>query len=183
MRWWKTLVETSRNFVPGDSLDPATTMGAMVDERHTKRVMGFVDTARSDGARRSASAAIACASKPGGCYIEPTIFDNVTNDMTIAQEEIFGPMLSVIAVDGVDEAIRVANDTCYGLASAVWTDDLSTAHKVSQEIRAGLVYVNCYDCDDLTTPFGGFKQSGIGRDKSLHALDKYVELKTTWIKL
>ena len=92
-------------------------------------------------------------------------------------------MLTVIPVDSVDEAITTANDSCYGLASAVWTDDLTTAHKVSKGIRAGLVYVNCYDCDDLTVPFGGFKESGIGRDKSLHALDKYVELKTTWINV
>lgn len=178
----EVLTETAREFVPGDPLDPATTMGALVDPRHTARVMGFVETARQDGADLRLGGRQARADS-GGCYIEPTIFDNVRNDMQIAQQEIFGPMLSVIPVDSVDEAIKVANDSCFGLASAVWTDDLATAHKVSREIKAGLVYVNCYDCDDMTVPFGGFKQSGIGRDKSLHALDKYAELKTTWIAL
>lgn len=119
----------------------------------------------------------------GGCYVEPTIFDNVENSRTVAQQEIFGPMVSVIPVKNAEETVKVADDTCYGLASAVWTDDLATAHKVSRSIRAGMVYVNCYDSDDMTVPFGGFKESGIGRDKSLHALDKYTELKTTWINI
>ena len=177
-----TLVEVSKNYAPGDPLDPKTTMGAMVDERHTGRVLGFVDAAREDGATVATGGSRARADS-GGCYLEPTIFDNVTTSMRVAQEEIFGPMLSVIPVDSVDEAIKVANDTCYGLASAVWTDDFTTAHKVSRAIRAGMVYVNCYDVDDMTVPFGGYKQSGIGRDKSLHSLDKYVELKTTWMNI
>ncbi len=176
------LVEVAKTFAPGDPLDPATRMGALVDERHTNRVLGFVDTARDEGATVR-TGGHRTREETGGWYVEPTIFDNVTNDMTIAREEIFGPMLSVIPVENVEEASGIANDSCYGLASAVWTDDISTAHRVSREIRAGLVYVNCYDCDDMTTPFGGYKQSGIGRDKSLHALDKYVELKTTWMNL
>lgn len=178
----ETLIEVSKSYAPGDPLDPATNMGAMVDERHTRRVMEFVDHAKTDGADVITGGA-RTREDTGGCYVAPTIFNNATNDMRIAQEEIFGPMLTVIPVDSVDEAITTANDSCYGLASAVWTDDLTTAHKVSKGIRAGLVYVNCYDCDDLTVPFGGFKESGIGRDKSLHALDKYVELKTTWINV
>ncbi|WP_394355484.1 MULTISPECIES: aldehyde dehydrogenase [unclassified Meridianimarinicoccus] len=178
----ETLVEIAKSYQPGDPLDPSTNMGAMVDARHTERVLQFVDYAAQDGADLATGGA-RVRQETGGCYIQPTIFDNASNAMRIAQEEIFGPMLTVIPVDGVDEAIKVANDSCYGLASAVWTDDLSTAHKVSKGIRAGLVYVNCYDCDDLTTPFGGFKESGIGRDKSLHALDKYVELKTTWMNV
>lgn len=178
----ETLIEVAKSYTPGDPLDPTTNMGAMVDERHTGRVMEFVDQAKTDGAD-VVTGGTRARQDTGGCYINPTIFDNATNDMRIAQEEIFGPMLTVIPVDSVDEAITTANDSCYGLASAVWTDDLTTAHKVSKGIRAGLVYVNCYDCDDLTVPFGGFKESGIGRDKSLHALDKYVELKTTWINV
>ncbi|MEY8097806.1 aldehyde dehydrogenase [Falsihalocynthiibacter sp. S25ZX9] len=178
----EVLKEVAKTYAPGDPLDPATSMGALVDARHTQRVLGFVDIAREEGAdvviggRKTRE-------ETGGSYVEPTIFDNVTNDMRVAQEEIFGPMISVISVKDQDEAIKVANDSPYGLASAVWTDDLSTAHKMSSKIRAGMVYVNCYDADDMTTPFGGYKQSGIGRDKSLHALDKYVELKATWIKL
>ncbi len=100
----------------------------------------------------------------GGCYIEPTIFDNAISSMRIAQEEIFGPMLTVVPVDDEEEAIKIANDSYHELASAVWTDDLATAHKVSKSIRAGLVYVNCYDFDDMTMPFGSYKEFGIGRD-------------------
>jgi acyl-CoA reductase-like NAD-dependent aldehyde dehydrogenase len=111
------------------------------------------------------------------------VFDDVTNDMTIASEEIFGPVLSIIAFDTEEEAVRIANDTHYGLAAAVWTQDLSRAHMVAKRLRAGTVHVNSYDEDDITVPFGGYKQSGNGRDKSLHAMEKYTELKTTWIRL
>ncbi|WP_069298285.1 aldehyde dehydrogenase [Neptunicoccus sediminis] len=178
----ETLLTISRSYAPGDPLDPETSMGALVNESHANRVLAFTDHARTDGADVITGGKRA-RTESGGSYVEPTIFNNATNDMRIAQEEIFGPMLTVIPVDSVEEAIKTANDSCYGLASAVWTDDLATAHRVSKSIRAGLVYVNCYDCDDMTTPFGGFKESGIGRDKSLHALDKYVELKTTWMNI
>jgi len=107
----------------------------------------------------------------------------VTNAMKIAQEEIFGPVLSVIAFDTAEEAIAIANDTPYGLAAGIWTSDISKAHKTARAVRAGSVWVNQYDGGDMTAPFGGFKQSGNGRDKSLHALEKYTELKATWIKL
>ena len=103
--------------------------------------------------------------------------------MKIAQEEIFGPVLSVISFRDEHEAIKIANDVIYGLAAGVWTRDIDVAHRVSRALRAGVVYVNCYDEDDITVPFGGYKQSGFGRDKSLHAFDKYTELKTTWMKL
>jgi 4-guanidinobutyraldehyde dehydrogenase/NAD-dependent aldehyde dehydrogenase len=119
----------------------------------------------------------------GGTYVEPTIFDGVNNAMRIAKEEIFGPVLSVIGFDTEEEAVAIANDTVYGLAAAVWTSNLSRAHLVGKALRAGSVWINQYDGGDMTAPFGGFKQSGNGRDKSLHAFDKYTELKATWIKL
>jgi len=119
----------------------------------------------------------------GGCYVEPTIFDAVQPSMRIAREEIFGPVLAVIGFHDLDEAVRIGNDVIYGLAAAVWTRDLRQAHRAARALRAGVVYVNCYDADDITVPFGGFRQSGMGRDKSLHAFDKYTELKTTWIDL
>jgi acyl-CoA reductase-like NAD-dependent aldehyde dehydrogenase len=171
-----------RTMQPGDPLDPATKLGAIVDEIQMKRVLSFVAAGRRDGAKlRSGGQRV--RQESGGFFVEPTVFENVRPNMTIAREEIFGPVLAAITFKTVDEAIEIANDVIYGLAAAVWTRDITTAHRVSRALRAGTVYINCYDADDITVPFGGFKQSGIGRDKSLHALEKYTELKTTWIDL
>ncbi|WP_029010625.1 aldehyde dehydrogenase [Azospirillum halopraeferens] len=169
-------------YQPGDPLDPATRMGAMVDETHTMRVLGYIHVGREEGAALLTGGE-RVRRETGGCYVQPTVFDGVDNTMRIAREEIFGPVLAVITVDSAEEAVAVANDSPFGLAAAVWSDDVNTVHRVARSLRAGVVYVNCFDADDITTPFGGFKQSGIGRDKSLHALDKYTELKTTWMRL
>ncbi len=176
------IAKVAREFAPGDPLDPATKLGAIVDAQQMQRVLGYIDAGRADGARLAFGGA-QVRRESGGCFIEPTAFDGVRRDMRIAREEIFGPVLSVMTFRDETEAVSLANDTHYGLAAAVWTRDLNAAHRMSRAIRAGMVYVNCYDADDITVPFGGFRQSGMGRDKSLHAFEKFTELKTTWIDL
>ncbi|MBQ5961462.1 aldehyde dehydrogenase [Massilia sp. ZL223] len=167
---------------PGDPLDEETVMGAIVDQTQMKTVLGYIEEGKSAGARLLAGGA-AARQESGGLYIEPTLFDGVDGSMRIAREEIFGPVLSVLSFTDLDEAIKQANSTPYGLAAAVWTRDMSKAIRASRALRAGTVHVNQYDNDDITVPFGGYKQSGNGRDKSLHAFDKYTELKTTWIQV
>jgi 4-guanidinobutyraldehyde dehydrogenase/NAD-dependent aldehyde dehydrogenase len=170
------------DFAPGDPLDEATVMGAIVDPIQMKTVLGYIEAGKEDGARLLAGGKAARV-ESGGLYIEPTLFDGVEASMRIAREEIFGPVLSVLSFTSLDEAVRQANATPYGLAAAVWTADMSKAIRTARALRAGTVHVNQYDSDDITVPFGGYKQSGNGRDKSLHAFDKYTELKTTWIQV
>jgi len=176
------VVAASRTMLPGDPLDPATRMGAIVDEVQTRTVLGYIESGRAEGATVLAGGKRA-RENTGGCYIEPTVFAEVQPEMRIAREEIFGPVLAAITVKDAEEAVRIGNGVEYGLAAAVWTRDIGKAHRIARSLRAGMVYVNCYDADDITVPFGGFKQSGTGRDKSLHAFDKYTELKTTWIDI
>jgi 4-guanidinobutyraldehyde dehydrogenase / NAD-dependent aldehyde dehydrogenase len=176
------IAAVARKMTPGDPLDPKTRLGALVDEPQTLRVLDYIDSGRSDGARLAIGGQ-RVRQDSGGCYVEPTVFDGVRPSMKIAREEIFGPVLATLSFGDLDEAIRIGNDVIYGLAAAVWTRDLTAAHRAARALRAGVVYVNCYDADDITVPFGGYKQSGLGRDKSLHAFDKYTELKTTWIEL
>ncbi|MFV3077228.1 aldehyde dehydrogenase [Niveispirillum fermenti] len=176
------VIHHSRRWQPGDPLDPATTMGAMVDARQHERVLSYIAKGTAEGAalRLGGNAA---RTDTGGFYIEPTLFDGVDSSMTIAREEIFGPVLSTLTFKTTEEAFRIANDTIYGLASAIWTRDISVAMKAARTIKAGSVWINCFDAGDITTPFGGFKQSGFGRDKSLHAMEKYTDLKSVWIDL
>jgi acyl-CoA reductase-like NAD-dependent aldehyde dehydrogenase len=172
----------ARRLVPGDPLDSGTRVGAIVDAIQLERVLGYIEAGRSEGARLALGGR-RVREDTGGYFIEPTVFDAVQPGMRIAREEIFGPVLATLTFGGVEEAIAIANDVVYGLVSAVWTRDINTAHRVARELRAGTVFINCWDADDITVPFGGFKQSGIGRDKSLHALEKYTELKTTWLEI
>jgi gamma-glutamyl-gamma-aminobutyraldehyde dehydrogenase len=169
-------------YAPADPLDPATVMGALVDDTQMNTVLGYIAAGHEEGARCIAGGRRVMA-ETGGYYVEPTVFDQVANGMKIAREEIFGPVLSVIRFKTEEEAIRLANNSSYGLQASVWSHDINRAHRVARALRAGTVHVNQYDEDDITVPFGGYKQSGNGRDKSLHAFDKYTELKTTWIRI
>lgn len=178
----EAVVRRARELKVGDPLDPETEMGALVGRAHLDRVVGHIRHGLDEGARLRTGGDRVLA-ETGGTYLAPTVLDRVDPGSRLAREEIFGPVLSVLAFDDVEEAVRLANATEYGLAAGLWTSDLSTAHRVSRALKAGTVWVNCYEEGDLTVPFGGMKQSGNGRDKSAHALEKYTELKTTWIQL
>lgn len=176
------VVHYSREWVSSNPLDPATRIGAMVDEVQMNQVLRYIESGKEQGATLLLGGERTRV-ESGGYYISPTLFDNVTPDMRIFREEIFGPVLVITGFDTLDDAIRLGNDTCYGLAAGIWTSKLDNAVKVSRALRAGTVFVNNWDGGDMTMPFGGYKQSGNGRDKSIHALEKYTELKSTWIQL
>lgn len=176
------LVAFSATFAPGDPLDPSTKMGAIVSKPQLDRVLHYIDVAQKEGASLRVGGTQERTSS-GGYFVAPTIFDKVESRMTIARDEIFGPVLSTISFNSEDEAVRIANDTMYGLAAAVWTRNIDVALRTAKRLRAGSVWVNCFDEGSISVPFGGFKQSGFGRDKSLHAIKKYTDLKTTWIKI
>jgi 4-(gamma-glutamylamino)butanal dehydrogenase len=176
------LVEGLSDWPVGDPQDAGTRIGPLIEPAHLDKVLSYIEIGRGEGAavvaggRRTREAS-------GGLFVEPTIFDAGRNDMRIAREEIFGPVLTTIAFDTEDEAVALANDTTYGLAASLWTRDIDAALRVSRSVRAGTVSVNCFSEGDITTPFGGYKQSGFGgRDKGIEALDQYTETKTIWIQ-
>lgn len=176
------LVGLSGNWRVGDPLDPATNVGAMIERAHLQKVMGYIAEGTASGAHLVIGGR-QVLEETGGYYVEPTIFDNVDSSMAIAQDEIFGPVLSTLTFDTEEEGIAIANNTNYGLASSLWTNDINVAHRVARAIKAGTVSVNCYSEGDITAPFGGYKLSGFGgRDKSLFAFDQYTQIKTIWIQ-
>ncbi len=177
------LVDRANKLKPGDPLDPKTRLGAIVSEQQMNTVLGYIDAGKSEGAKLVAGGNRVSVDGGRGYFLEPTIFDGVDNGMKIAQEEIFGPVLATIAFDDVEQVADLANQNVYGLAAAVWTSDIRKAHAVARRLKAGTVWVNAYNMYDVALPFGGFKQSGFGRELGMHAIEHYTELKSVWVNL
>lgn len=176
------IAEKARTIRQGDPLDPLTQMGAMVDQRQMQRVLGYVETGCREGAKLALGGQQVMADT-GGFYIAPTILDHVDNGMTVAQKEIFGPVLSVLPWDSEEEVLTKANQTIYGLAAGIWTHDVRKIHHFADRLKSGHVYINCWDRGAESVPFGGVKQSGFGRDKGIEALHKYCDVKVVWLAL
>jgi aldehyde dehydrogenase (NAD+) len=177
------LVARASKMRPADPLDPKTRLGAIVSQDQMQTVLGYIEAGKKDGAKLVAGGARVTVDGGKGFFIEPTIFGDVKNDMTIAREEIFGPVLSVLTFDDIDEVVAQANDNPYGLAAAVWTRDVKKAHSVSRRLKAGTVWINTYGLMDASLPFGGYKSSGFGRELGAHAIEHYTELKTVWLNM
>ncbi len=177
------LTEKVKGLKVGDPMDKATRMGPVVSPQQMETVLGYIEAGKRDGARLVAGGGRANVGTGKGYFVEPTIFDGVTNRMKIAREEIFGPVLSVIPFTSIEDGLAQGNDTAYGLAAAVWTRDVAKALKAARAIRAGTVWVNAYNLFDAALPFGGFKESGFGREMGSVGLDHYTEVKTVWVDL
>jgi len=177
------LVARAKKMQPADPLDPKTRMGAIVSQEQMQTVLGYIETGKKEGAKLITGGNRVSVDGSKGFFIEPTIFGGVTNDMKIAQEEIFGPVLATLTFDDVDQVVDLANRNPYGLAAAVWTRDVKKAHAVSRQLKAGTVWINTYGLMDAALPFGGYKSSGFGRELGMHAIEHYTELKTVWLNL
>ena len=174
------LTKLSEGMNPGNPLDPKTRLGPVVSQEQFERVGGYLEAGKREGARVTTGGAV---SEGKGYFIKPTVFADVKNDMKIAREEIFGPVAAAISFKDENDAIFQGNDTTYGLAAAVWTRDISRAHKVARALKAGTVWVNCYGITDTAMPFGGYKQSGFGREGSRHVIDLFTQIKSVYVKL
>jgi acyl-CoA reductase-like NAD-dependent aldehyde dehydrogenase len=177
------LVDSTKKLQPGDPLDPKTRLGAIVSQQQMQQILGYIESGKSEGAQLIAGGKRATVGNGNGFFVEPTIFGGVKNDMTIAREEIFGPVLAALAFDDVDQVADLANQNPYGLAAAIWTKDIKRAHALSRRLRAGTVWINTYGLMDASLPFGGYKQSGFGRELGAQALESYTEVKTVWLAL
>jgi aldehyde dehydrogenase (NAD+) len=177
------LVARTKKMQPADPLDPKTRLGAIVSQEQIETVLGYIDAGKKEGAKLIAGGSRVWVDGGKGFFLEPTIFGDVHNEMKIAQEEIFGPVLSVLTFDDVDQVVELANRNPYGLAAAVWTREVKKAHSVSRRLRAGTVWINTYGLMDAALPFGGYKNSGFGRELGIHAIEHYTELKTVWLNL
>ncbi len=176
------LAERARKLTPGDPFDKATRMGALVSRKQQENVLGYIEKGKAEGGTVVAGGnAVKVNGK--GFFVEATVFDGLTPEMTVAREEIFGPVLAVLGFDDFDEAVHLANQSMYGLAAGIWTRDVSKAHRLARAVKAGTVWVNTYNIYDPAAPFGGYKQSGFGRDLGRVALDGYTESKTVWVGL
>jgi aldehyde dehydrogenase (NAD+) len=177
------LVARAKKLQPGDPLDPKTRMGAIVSEEQMQTVLRYIEAGRKEGAHLTSGGQRVSVDGGKGFFIEPTIFDGVNNDMKIAREEIFGPVLATLNFDDADEVADLANRNPYGLAAAVWTRDVKKAHTLSRQLKAGTVWINTYGLLNPALPFGGYKSSGFGRELGMHAIEHYTELKMVWLNL
>jgi len=182
-QFMEKLAARAKKMVAGDPLDPKTRYGALASKKQLETVQRYVDVAKQEGASLVAGGDRADIGTGKGYFFQPTIFDNVTPQMTIAREEIFGPVLATIEFSDIDEAVARANDTQYGLAAAVWTRDVKKAHYVARRLQAGTVWINTYNIYDTAAPFGGYKASGFGREMSAHAIEHYTQVKSVWVDL